>query len=366
MRVTIEKIISSGDGIGWAEEKTYFVPGTLPGETVEITAVEPVRRAFRATAFTVLQKAEGRREPVCPLFGRCGGCSFLHMDYPLQQRVKEGIVAEFFRQNGAQLTVAPQWVSVGELGLRTRAKVRIVGGRPAFRRRGSHEDVPFCVCPLLHPGLNEVLRADAAARSGGEIAYEYAPQDGGWTPRDAAVVKVVGGERFRVSRGSFFQASEEGAAALAALFGELLGRLRPARVLDLFCGAGLFSLFAARRGCAVTGMEQSERAAADFAVNLGGAARFVRADLDRVDALPAADLIVVDPPRTGLSPQLVAALSAAPANELCYISCDGATFVRDLGYLERQGRFTLDALTIVDQFPATRHLELFARLRRET
>ena len=366
MRITIEKIISSGDGIGWGDGKTYFVPGVLPGETVEITDAERVRRAYRANRFTVVEPAVGRREPACPLFGRCGGCSFLHMVPSLQRKVKEGIVAEFFRQNGRSLPVEPRFVSVGEFGLRTRAKVHICGGRPAFNRRASHELLPFDDCPLLHPGLSAVIRADAAHRPDGEVHYEYASQDGAWSPRDAAVVKVVAGERFRVSRGSFFQASEEGAAALAALVGELFDEVRPARLLDLFCGVGLFSLFAERRGCAVTGMELSMSAADDFGANLGPAARFIAADLDRAAELPDADLIVVDPPRTGLSPSLIRNIAGHAARDLCYVSCDGATFVRDLGLLERQGRFALIDLAIVDQFPATRHIELVARLRRET
>ncbi len=366
MRITIEKIISSGDGIGWGAGKTYFVPGTLPGETVEIIAAQRMRRAFRVTTFNVLEPSPHRREPACPLFGICGGCSFLPMAYPLQQEVKRGIVGEFFRQNGRELTVTPRFVSVGEFGLRTRAKVHIAAGKPAFNRRASHELVAFDECPLLHPGLNEIIRHDAVTRPDGAVQYEYGPASGGWSPRDAAVEKLVKGVRFRVSRGSFFQASEEGAAVLVTLIGELLDELHPARVLDLFCGVGLFSLFAARRGSLVTGIELSENAAQDFAANLGDAARFIRADLGREVRLPDADLIIVDPPRTGLPPDLIPAIAAASIRDLCYVSCDGATFVRDLGHLERQGRFSLAGLAIVDQFPATRHLELVAHLRRET
>jgi len=366
LRITIEKIISSGDGIGWGDGKTYFVPGVLPGETVEIRATERMRRAFRATDFRIVTPSADRCEPACPLFGRCGGCDFLHMNTVAQERVKRGIVADFFHQNGRPLSVEPRFVNIGQFGLRTRAKVHIVGGHPAFTRRASHELVPFAECPLLHPGLNKIIHADAATRSEGTVYYEFAPGSGDWSPRAAVVVKVVKGEQFRVSRGSFFQASEEGASALVTLFGELLNELRPSRVLDLFCGVGLFSLFAARRGATVTGMELSEKAGEDFAANLGGKAQFIQADLGHEVRLPPADLIVVDPPRTGLPPDLIPSITATSARELCYVSCDGATFVRDLGRLELQGRFTLVDLTIIDQFPATHHMELVARLRRET
>jgi len=366
LRITIEKVISSGDGIGWGDGKTYFVPGTLPGELVEIVSVDRVRRAFRATDFRIVAPSADRCEPACPLFGRCGGCDFLHMTYPAQVAAKRSIVAELFRQNGRTIPFEPRFVSIGQFGLRTRAKVHIVGGRPAFTRRASHELVPFTDCPLLHPGLNKIIHADAATRSEGTVYYEYAPAGGDWSPRDAVVEKMVRSERFRVSRGSFFQASEEGATALVTLFEELLDELRPSRVVDLFCGVGLFSLFAARRGATVTGMELSEKAGEDFAANLGGKAQFIRADLGHEVRLPPTDLIVVDPPRTGLPPALIPAIAATPAHDICYVSCDGATFVRDLGYLEREGRFTLVDLAIVDQFPATHHIELVARFRRET
>jgi 23S rRNA (uracil1939-C5)-methyltransferase len=216
--------------------------------------------------------------------------------------------------------------------------------------------VCFDRCPLLHPGLNEVLVRDAATRPDGECHYEYAPADGAWSPAVEAVEKVVAGERFRVSRGSFFQASEEGAAALVTLFEEVLRGVEPRRVLDLYCGVGLFSRIALRHGSAVTGIELSETAQRDFAANLGDSVPFIRADIGRLARLPDAELIVVDPPRTGLDPAALNAICRSTARDLWYVSCDGPTFVRDLLCLEKEGRFTLRTLAIIDQFPDTRHL----------
>jgi len=359
--VTIRKIISSGEGIGWSDGATFFVPFVIPGETVEVTDAVPARRAFRATAFSVIEPSPLRRTPPCALFGRCGGCAFLHMPYDLQREVKLSMMGEFFRQNGRGLPGTPRWVALGEMGLRSRAKVHVAGGRPAFRERLSHETVPFDTCPLLHPGLDAVIREDAARRPEGEVQYEYAPAGGGWTPRDPFVVKVVSGEPFRVSCGSFFQASEEGAAALAAQVAEVVRAVRPAAVLDLFCGAGLFSRFALKEGCSVAGLDIA--AAEDFAVNVPGG-RSRQADLSRPVALPPADLVVADPPRAGMAPALVEAIARHPAQHLCYVSCDGATFVRDLLRLERRGGFVMKDLAVVDQFPATRRIELVAHLVR--
>jgi len=364
--VTIRKIISSGEGIGWSDGVTYFVPGVIPGETVEILADRPVRRARRATDLRVVEPVPLRKEPPCPLFGRCGGCDLLHMPYELQRETKLSILKDLFHQQKVQLAIEPQFVPLPEFGLRTRTKVRILDGLPTFSRRASHERIPFDRCPLIHPALNDIVRTDAAARKGGEISYEYAPRSGGWSPRDPMVEKWVKNESFCVSHGSFFQASEEGASALVDLLERTLDEERPATMLDLFCGVGLFSRFAARRGVTVTGVELSESAAADFTANLGNGARFVRADLERDTELPDADLVVADPPRTGLPERLATAIVSSGAGTVLLVSCDAATFVRDTERLRRAGRFTLRSLTIVDQFPATRHLEVAALLKRET
>ena len=364
--VTIRKIVSSGEGIGWSDGVTYFVPGVIPGETVEILADRSVRRARRATGFRVVEPAPIRREPPCPLFGRCGGCDLLHMPYELQRETKLAILRDLFGQQKAPLAIEPRFVPFPEFGLRTRTKVRILDGLPTFSRRASHERIPFERCPLLHPALNDIVRVDAAERKIGEVSYEYAPLSGNWSPRDPAVEKRVKSESFRVSRGSFFQASEEGADALVDILERTLDAERPVSMLDLFCGVGLFSRFAARRGIAVTGMELSESAAGDFDANLGGGARFVRADLEHDTGLPDADLVVADPPRTGLPERLTTAIASSGAGSVLLISCDAATFVRDTERLRRAGRFALRSLTVVDQFPATRHLEVAALLKRET
>ncbi len=364
MLITIQKIISSGDGIGWGDGNTYFIPQVIPGETVEVFETVPLRRALSATVFRVVEPSPLRQKPVCPLFGRCGGCSFLHIPYPLQSDIKRDILKETFRQQGVSLTIEPRWVSVGTFRIRSRAKVHIINGRPSFNRRADHELVPFDDCPLLHPGLVAVIREDALRREDGPLRYEYAPRDGSWTPRDPAIVKVVAGEEFRISRASFFQASEEGAAALALLVQGIIKEVKPSTVLDLFCGVGLFSRFAAKEGCSVTGADIAS--AEDFAFNVPQG-RFFSLDLSRVATVPAADLIIVDPPRAGMAASLAEAISRGSAHHLCYVSCDAATFVRDIGRLERRGRFSLRSLTIVDQFPFTHRIELVAHLiRKET
>jgi len=207
-----------------------------------------------------------------------------------------------------------------------------------------------------------VIRDDAPHREDGELRYEYAPRSGGWIPRDRAVEKVVAGEVFRVSQGSFFQSSEQGAGALADMVSGCIRRSGAAAVLDLFCGVGLFSRFAAKEGCAVTGIDIAS--AEDFATNVPGG-RFLKGDLSRPMSLPPVDLIVLDPPRAGAAPSLIEAISRNPARDICYISCDGATLVRDIGRLARHGRFLLMSLSIVDQFPFTPRLELVAHLTRE-
>ncbi len=365
MKLKIEKVISSGDGLGWAEGKTFFVPYTIPGELISFDSFQKEKSHFRVSDFDVVEPSLRRRGPVCPLFTRCGGCSLLHMDYLAQVDVKKSILEDLFRQKGDAIGVPVEFLSIGEFGTRSRAKVSIREGLPGFRRRMSHEHVPFESCPLMHPELNRVVRENAEGFGDAEVQFELSVDTGKWLPKENAIDKYVFGKSFHVSRGSFFQSSEKAAEALVSLFLQEMEKVQPETMVDLFCGVGLFSKFASDLGVDVFGMECGPMAVRNFRINLGKKARIEKCDVSREKSFPPADLYVVDPPRSGMGKKVVDRVCAADISEMIYISCDPATFVRDYDVLKKHG-FRLKRIAILDLFPATSHFELFTSLTRET
>ncbi len=180
--------------------------------------------------------------------------------------------------------------------------------------------------------------------------------------------EVVGDERMRVSAPSFFQVNTKGAEKLVEL---VMDALRPAEdeeAMDLYCGAGTFTLPLARRAGFVSAVESYGPAVRDLRRNLE------TAGLDNVDPIGGdagrefpdtdADVIVVDPPRAGLAADVVSRLSEQPARAIAYVSCDPATLARDLGRFEEAGTFVAKRVTPVDLFPQTYHVETVTLLER--
>ncbi len=173
-----------------------------------------------------------------------------------------------------------------------------------------------------------------------------------------------------LSAPSFFQVNTAGAEKLVEL---VLAGLEPAEgevAVDLYCGAGTFTLPLARRCDAVVGIESYGPAVRDLARNvrdhkLDDVVETIGDDAARqLDVLEEADVVVVDPPRAGLAPDVVQALADSPARAVAYVSCDPATLARDLALFAADGRLVPASVTPVDLFPQTFHVETVTILQR--
>lgn len=180
----------------------------------------------------------------------------------------------------------------------------------------------------------------------------------------------IGDERMHLTAPSFFQVNTAQAAKLVELVLENLEPTEADVVLDLYCGAGTFTLPLAATGAEVIGVESYGSSIRDLRRNLFDAGldgEVVGGDVARELAhLPRPDLAVVDPPRSGLSPEATKAIARLKCRKLCYVSCDPATLARDLKALAGpDGRFKIERITPVDLFPQTYHVETVVLLKRD-
>jgi 23S rRNA (uracil1939-C5)-methyltransferase len=187
----------------------------------------------------------------------------------------------------------------------------------------------------------------------------------------AEIEETIAGIRYRVSAGSFFQVNVE---IVARIFDALAAQIQaPMRVVDLYCGAGTFALFFARRGCDVYGIEENPRAVAEARANaeLNALQTRVRFHAGRVEdalargegtaALEAAEVAFLDPPRKGSDETTLGAIAAARVPHVWYLSCDPATLARDLKFLASKG-YRPGIVQPFDMFPQTGHVEALATL----
>ncbi len=423
--VTVGAVAHGGFCVARHEGRVIFVLHALPGERVvaEVTEGTTDDSYLRADAVRVLTPAPGRVTPPCPLAGpgRCGGCDWQHASLATQRELKAAVVAEQLRRlagidwAGSVTPVpAPAGAAPG-LGWRSRVRFAVdAKGRLGLRRHRSHEIQPVADCPLVTDRVRavgataarwptsvaevEVIAASGEGardqavvmtprRRGGQVAAPpLAPavallaEDGKGGVRRLRgrrhVREVAAGRSWRVSGSGFWQVHPAAADTLAAA---VLAGLDPKpgeRALDLYCGVGLFAGVLAERvgpDGAVLGVEADRGAVADARHNLAalGWARIERARVDRW--LPtavergevAADLVVLDPPRSGAGRAVSAAVAALAPRRVAYVACDPASLARDLGYLAEAG-FQLDDLRAFDLFPMTRHVECVAFLSPKT
>ncbi len=384
IEVKIEKIVPRGLGLGFAEKLTVFAPLTAPQDVVKVRIRDIKKRTAFADVVEIVRPGPDRVDPPCKYYGRCGGCDFQHLDYEAQLVAKVGIIRDCLYRIGKiddapEITVIP---SPEQFGYRSRARwhVEAPTKKIGYYRRDSNEIVDIDSCPILTPGVNAGL---AKLRSDEEwgtywsdtAEIELAEGDGGsasivCTERPdapAEIVSSVAGERFSYTAESFFQANRPLAEKLVeAAIGDTSGET----ALDLYCGVGLFALPLARRFAKVVGVEENSVAVQLAKTNAANAelanvefvSRGVASYLASVkDA--AADLVLLDPPRSGPEPQTIPSIIALRPKQISYVSCEPSILARDLRIL-LDGGYKIDSITAIDLFPQTHHVETVVRLSR--
>jgi len=294
LEVTIEKLVTGGEGLARLEGQAIFVPLAVPGDKVRVRVSEQRKGFIRAEVAEVITPGPGRREAPCPHFGDCGGCDLQHLDNEHQRTAKRDIVLDCFQRLGKldlqDLITGPE--PGPDLGYRNRIRlVASAAGPYGLLRRGSHDVVPLTTCPIMPERFNRdilpwlrmlppvdqiVVRLDGHTGDDSRwLISLYGPPNrlkvlkkiiGALGPGEAPAPGCVGlmfnnlpvwgrnyllyqvaGHTFRAGAQSFFQGNlqvtEQAVAIVRTWLGELRDRGELGSLLgDLFCGVGLFSL----------------------------------------------------------------------------------------------------------------------------
>jgi len=361
-----------------ADGQVVFVAGALPGERV-VVEVETEHRGYRtARLVRVLEASPDRVAPPCPELARgCGACQWQHVSIDAQRSLKRDIVVDALRRNGGlDLETLPAverpTIELPAWSYRTTVRAGVVNGRAGFRRARSHSSIAVDDCLVAHPLLVPLI-TDARYPGAKEVVLRCGSRTGerlaAPTPRRRGIVvpddvhskymhEEAAGRRWRISAASFFQTRADGVDELARLAGDAADEMGAATVaLDLYSGVGVFAGVLADRGWSVTAVESSTSAVKDARMNLRACgAEVVGADVTQWSPTPA-DLVIADPSRTGLGRAGVATVVGSGARRLVLVSCDAASLGRDVGLLRGAG-FAPSAITLVDMFPHTFHVEV--------
>ena len=397
-RVRTRDMAHGGEAVGSLESgKTVFVRGALPHETVEVADVVDRGSWARASLRSVLEPSPDRVEPPCPFFGTCGGCQWQHAHYDAQLGYKRDVVAGQLAHLGKlpDVIVRPT-VAPGEpFGYRNKMNFQVEMGMTGQYAAQTHTLVPLDICMLLTPPLAELYTRLGEIPDADKVVIRHGTRTGeslvvvdGVAPDhaddwDASVVErhgqtlrtvigrdhiheIVAGVRFRITGPAFFQVNTRAADELVALVAEALQPGPEDVLLDAYAGGGLFSATVGRQAGRVLAVETGDFAVGDLVHNLRtngmGHAEVADGLVEEVLADPVDDwnLVICDPPRTGLGRDAIDVLIAPRPDVLAYVSCDPASFARDARLLTDRG-YHLEWATPVDQFPQTFHVEVVGK-----
>lgn len=398
-----------GDGLLMHDGRKVFVAGVLPGETAAYEMVDDTR----ARVLEIIEPSPDRQEPVCPFFARCGGCTLQHLKPEAYRAFKLRFFKELFPAHwdlpefDEPVFIAPQ--------TRRRVTFAVAWNGPArwFGLNPKQSDRVLAVtsCAVLTPELEKLIaplrafvcskdRSFSKKRGTGDVSVlmtdcgadvlitlPFEP-DFGWRQAAAELASSAGLARisWRYSEraepeplavlhvpvlamgdfllnpppGVFLQPSKEGEKALVDAVVEYAGKER--RIMDLFCGAGTFSLPLLKKGRVVKGADNASEALKALEAASAGRVKTENRDLFKTplwtDELEEFDAVIFDPPRAGAKAQCEQ-IAASDVQRVIAVSCNPASFVRDAEIL-MNGGYRLKRIHPVDQFVFTPHLELAA------
>ena len=389
--VVVGPVAHGGHCVARHEGRVVFVRHALPGERVRVVVTEGKEgdRFLRGDAVEVLEASPHRVTPPCRFAGPglCGGCDFQHADLAYVRELKAAVVSEQLQRLAGldvQVPVEPVPGDVDGLRWRTRVEFAVdAGGRPGLRRHRSHDLVHVDDCLIATEAVvgSGVLQRDWP---GSQAVDVVAPSAG----PGVVIVPVPSGEKDapavheRVSVGSWSAELRVGArgfwqvhpGAATTFVGHVLAELDPQpgeRAVDLYAGVGLFAVALADAvgpEGAVLAVESDARAVVDARHNVRRRSQ-VEVRRGRVDRAlrpllqqgVTADLVVLDPPRTGAGRAVIEEVAALRPRLVAYVACDPAALARDVAYAREAG-YGIRSLRAFDAFPFTHHMECIAVL----
>ena len=428
LTLRIEKMVQGGEGMARLDDgRVCFVAGALPGELCKVRLTFQKKDFTKGRVVEVLEASPDRVKPLCPLYGKCGGCSLQHLASEKQAEYLEKVERENFRRLAHAELPEDFVIHTGNAwGYRNRARVVFCGGsnrgavpenrgasssnregsakRAVFGFRGeeSNNIVPFENCPVLTDGLNEFLRGPAATllagdskrnsgdsfirnpsgrrdvdvnifdNGAGEISFYNPGMHKSEFDAHAVSHVEIAGRKIEADASVFFQSNlgllPELVESVRKAVDEGLasGKSSDAWLIDLFSGVGFFACILQDKFKKITTVEREEGCLKHAKVNLSVPAENISAPAEDWLVENVVDVpatLIVDPPRTGLPKEALTAIVKSSVNRLIYVSCDPVTLARDFAKFSEAG-FTLSHAEGFAFYPQTPHLEMMFVLDR--
>lgn len=395
MQYKIEKLDNFGRGISHINNKIVFISNALEEEVVDATTTYSNKKFDEAKVNEIIEVSKMRIKPICPYFDICGGCNLLHMNYDEQLKFKynkvKDIIFKYLKENIKVNDV----IYSNQFNYRNKASFE-VKEKLCYKMRKSTNLVDINYCYLLDNNINDIVHVlnnlnlkninNITIRTGEEDIMVIISGNPTQEIIDALkekarsiyvndklvygksnIVSKIGNYEFFVSDKSFFQVNKYNVKNLydkVLEYAELTGN---ENILDLYCGTGTIGIYLSKYAKSVIGIEVNEQAIFDANVNKNKNnienISFICDTTSNINNIVNNDfdVIIVDPPRSGLDKNTINFLINSKAKRIVYVSCDIMTLVRDLNILKQD--YDIREITPVDMFPNTYHVECVCVLK---
>lgn len=392
-QVVIEKLDHFGRGIAKINEKIVFVPNTLKGDVVVIEIVKDNSSYALGKVVKYIEKQ--KRLSPCKYSNICGGCHLIDMDYSSQLEFKKEKIKELFKKNLGVDIILDDIITGNKSNYRNKINLHVDGEKVGFYALESHDLVEIDECYITKKEINDLLPKvkDLAKNNNidevmiryhnglilsikGNVSKDFLLKNF----NDCSLIylnnkKVKGNEvtenildkHFRVSPKSFFQVNTEVCSKMFLKVRSYIKNKSFNKALDLYCGTGVIGILISDLVNEVVGIEVISDAIEDANYNkrindINNISFICDKVENRIDSFKDIDLVIVDPPRSGLDKKSIANIMTIAPKEIIYISCDPTTLTRDLK--ELRGKYDISNVSIADMFPNTYHCESITVLER--
>ena len=379
----INNFAFGGDGTALLSDgKVCFVSGAVPGDLIRAEIVADKKNFARAELREIITPSPARCKSLCPYRMAevsCPSCVYAEVDYQTELDAKQKQL-EFFMRKLEPAVIHPPFPSPVRIGYRNKISLSCENGQKGYRAADNKTLVPIDFCPLAQPAIAARMKNDPPADGIKRTIYRWTPADGVYRTDDPVAPRYLteqigpAGGTFKVPLQSFFQVNMAVAGELANRVLGYLKHYQPEHLVELYSGSGIFSILAAENLPAIhcTGVELDGEAVRTAGVNAGehGVAdrcRFYSDDAARFrkkikQVPPDRSLLLTDPPRTGMSKEVLAGLLEFQPERIIYISCAPDMLRRDLTVLS--SRYRVQETALLDMFPCTAHFESITLLER--
>ena len=394
--VEIEKLDHQGRGISKINGKVIFIPNAYIGETVEVEVIKETKKYMEGKVTKYIKTSNNRINYNCPYYHECGGCNIAHINYEKQLEFKKNTVIDIFKRY-ANIDINPNICeSEDKFHYRNKVVFHIENNKMGFYKDETNLLVPIDSCLLLNQKLNDVIETltkkldiselkEILLRTNGEevlvkitsvnkllntnmVFKDKEDKSGEKATRylkENSIVFNLGDYKYAVTSDSFFQVNTKQAIRLYDKVREYVGFKKIETALDLYCGTGAIAIYISDLCNRVIGVEvnKSSITCANYnkLLNKIDNIEFIEGDVSTVinnEMNP--DLIVVDPPRSGLDNKTISIIKQIKPKKLIYVSCNPMTLARDIQKLSEEYEF--NDIELFDMFPNTYHVECISLL----